>query len=411
MKGFYSLAILAIVFIVFIGCEKSKVPSNEKEYSSLALGISEKSNRRSAGSSSYKLSEVTHALLTITKDDAVYEDYDLKQVKMSQWGASAEFSTQQIKLLVANGYKLTKFELQNKDNKTIFAAPIKGSKYAAYVSKPLSIDFNITSGGNSKVEIEVVSTENATPSDFGYVSFIVKLTGNKDHNDMVFVKGSTFKLNSHKGDNEISYNVTLSDFYICKYEVTQELWFKIMGTKPLNYKGGKLPVVNISWDEMQTFIRRLNQKTGKKYRLPTEAELIYASIGGEKSKGYEFSGSNTLNDVAWSADNSNRALQIVGTKLPNELGIYDMSGNVHEMCADKTDDTLPINYSSTDVTDPIDTKGDIRIYRGGSFDNQSELYFHVNCHDNHAFWHGRTRNHSYKGTKYGNVGFRLACDK
>ncbi|GEM_PF-4687334 len=410
MRVFYSIAVIAITFMLFTGCEKSEVSSKEKEYSSLKLGISEKSSRRSAGASSYKLSEVTHALITITKDGAIYENYDLQHVKMSQWGSSAEFSTQQIKLLVANGYKLTKFELQNKDNKTIFAAPIKGSKYAAYVSNPLSIDFNITSGDNSKIEVEVVSTENATPSDFGYVSFIVKLAGNKDHNDMVFVKGSTFKLNSSKGNSEISYNVTLSDFYICKYEVTQELWFKIMGKKPLNYKGGKLPVVNISWEEMQTFIAKLNQKTGKKYRLPTEAELIYASIGGVKSKGYEFSGGNTLNDVAWSANNSNGTIQIVGTKKPNELGIYDMSGNVYEMCADKTDNTYPINYSTTDVTDPVGTKGNIRIYRGGGFDDKSELYFHVNCHDNHAVWQ-RVRNHCYISTKFGSVGFRLACDK
>jgi len=125
----------------------------------------------------------------------------------------------------------------------------------------------------------------------------------------------------------------IQDFYIGKYEITQEQWISIMGNNPSPVRGESLPVVDIKLRDIQQFITNLNQKTGRKYRLPTEAEWEYAARGGNLSRNFTYSGSNYSNDVAWFSSNSNRSGPFtVGTKAPNELGIYDMSGNVWECC-------------------------------------------------------------------------------
>ena len=156
-------------------------------------------------------------------------------------------------------------------------------------------------------------------------------------NNMVYVAGGTFQMGDWSSGvlNEVpAHNVTLSSFYIGKYEVTQEQWQAVMGSNPSYFKGAKRPVENVSWGDCQVFIRRLNLLTGKKFRLPTEAEWEYAARGGNKSRGYTCSGSNTIGVVAWSLSNSNDKTHEVATKAPNELGIYDMSGNVWEWCED-----------------------------------------------------------------------------
>ena len=122
-----------------------------------------------------------------------------------------------------------------------------------------------------------------------------------------------------------------------------------MGNNPSRNKGDDLPVENVSWNDIQDYLQRLNAKTGGNYRLPTEAELEYAARGGNKSHGYEYSGSNTLDNVAWYYDNSGSKTHSVGTKQPNELGIYDMSGNVWEWCNDWYGENY---YSSSSQNNP-----------------------------------------------------------
>jgi len=140
-----------------------------------------------------------------------------------------------------------------------------------------------------------------------------------------------------------------------------------MGSNPSRFKGENLPVENVSWDDCQAFIRKLNELTGQTFRLPTEAEWEYAARGGIKSKGYKYAGSNTLNDVAWYYGNNGEKTHPVGSKSSNELGLYDMSGNVWEWCQDWYG-----SYSSSSQTNPSGaSSGSIRVYRGGSWYNNA----------------------------------------
>lgn len=168
------------------------------------------------------------------------------------------------------------------------------------------------------------------------------------------------------------HGVTVSSFYMGETEVTQSLWELVMGSNPSIFKGDNLPVTNVSWNDCQEFIRKLNQKTGKNFRLPTEAEWEYAARGGKKSNGYRYSGSNTLGSVAWCVDNSGRKSHEVKTKSPNELGLYDMSGNVAEWCQD-----WYYFYSRGTQTNPTGpSSGTTRVQRGGSFAD-TEKYLRV----------------------------------
>ena len=178
--------------------------------------------------------------------------------------------------------------------------------------------------------------------------------------DMVLVEGGTFVM----GDAEnTAHSVTLSDFRICRHEVSQALWTAVMGTNPAEMQGDSLPVENVSWDDCQTFISRLNSLTGKHYRLPTEAEWEYACRGGKLSKDYAYSGSNDIDAVAWYDADSNSTTHPAGRKNPNELGLYDMSGNVWEWCQDYF-----APYPASPQTNPTGPReGSSRVCRGGSW--------------------------------------------
>lgn len=197
-----------------------------------------------------------------------------------------------------------------------------------------------------------------------------KITVNGVSFNMIKVAGGTFTMGAtlEQGSDAYSaerpsHKVTLSDYMIGETEVTQELWRVVMGTYPSSFSGTNLPVEGISWYDCQTFIRKLNQMTGKNFRLPTEAEWEYAARGGQKSKGYKYAGGNTLSVVAWCVDNSSSKTHPVKQKQPNELGIYDMSGNVYEWCQDWFG-----SYSSGAQTNPRGSStGAYRVLRGGSW--------------------------------------------
>lgn len=153
------------------------------------------------------------------------------------------------------------------------------------------------------------------------------------------------------------------DYYVGKYEVTQALWQAVMGNNPSKNKGDNLPVEKVTWNECQDFIKELNKLTGKNFRLPTALEWFYAARGGNRSHGYKYSGSNKLSEVAWYDSNSKNKTHPVGTKMPNELGLYDMSGNVWEWCQDLGKSTKKSSKS---------LHGASRILCGGSWSDNAK---------------------------------------
>lgn len=191
--------------------------------------------------------------------------------------------------------------------------------------------------------------------------------------EMVPVKGGTFTMGCTSArnsciDNELpAHKVILNNYMIGKFEVTKELWTAVMGSSIYLRKNYNKPVDNVDWNEIQRFIDKLNQATGKNFRLPTEAEWEYAARGGNKSRGYKYSGSDNVDEVAWYDGNSKGKVQPVGTKKANEIGIYDMSGNVWEWCQDIYGD-----YSDLRQFNPTGAhKGSNRVCRGGSCDKGS----------------------------------------
>ncbi|MDR1895236.1 MAG: SUMF1/EgtB/PvdO family nonheme iron enzyme [Prevotellaceae bacterium] len=187
---------------------------------------------------------------------------------------------------------------------------------------------------------------------------------------MVFVKGGVFTMGCSSEQNDCydeekpAHEVTLSDFNIGQYEVTQKQWVAVMGNNPSQFQGDNLPVENVNWDDARAFIKKLNALTGKKYRLPTEAEWEYAARGGAQSRGYKYSGSNNVDEVAWYKTNSDGKTHEAGSKKANELNIYDMTGNVDEWCSDWYEE-----YKSDSVKNPTGpASGSFRVLRGGSWD-------------------------------------------
>ena len=183
---------------------------------------------------------------------------------------------------------------------------------------------------------------------------------------MIRVDGGIFLMGSTSGeaDEEPVHEVRVKSFSIGQTEVTQELWEAVMGNNPSLIKGKKNPVEQVSWDDCQMFIQKLNKLTGRKFRLPTEAEWEFAARGGTQSKGYTYSGSNKIEDVAWYVGNSDKITYEVASKYPNELGIYDMSGNVWEWCQDWYARDYYSYCVAINPTGP--SSGYLRVNRGGS---------------------------------------------
>ena len=219
---------------------------------------------------------------------------------------------------------------------------------------------------------------------------------------MVYIEAVEFTMGATKeqkgeanSDEKPAHPVVLNCFNLCKYEVTQELWEAVMGDNPSHFKGKNLPVENVSWDDCLKFIMKLNELTGKKYRLPTEAEWEYAARGGSNSMHYKYSGGNSLEYVSWYFHNSMDKTHTVGMMKPNELGLYDMSGNVWEWCQDWYG-----SYGKKTAyypTGPI--KAYNKVFRGGGYDN-GDTY----CRCSY-------RNGTAPQNKFKNLGLRLAHSK
>ena len=205
-----------------------------------------------------------------------------------------------------------------------------------------------------------------------------------DGPDFKLVEGGTFQMGSTSGESDEKpvHSVTVTSFYMCDHEVTQKEYRDVMGTNPSYYKGDSRPVDQVTWFNAIEYCNALSRKEGLTpcytqsggtwtcnfnadgYRLPTEAEWEYAARGGNKSNGYTYSGSNSLGNVAWYYDNSGSSTHDVKTKSPNELGLYDMSGNVWEWCWDWYG-----SYSSSSQTNPTGaSSGSYRVRRGGGWD-------------------------------------------
>ena len=210
-----------------------------------------------------------------------------------------------------------------------------------------------------------------------------------------FTMGETAEMEYFCDDEKPTHQVTLSSYYIGETEVTQALWKAVMGSNPSHWQGDDLPVEKVSWNDCQEFIRKLNEMTKRRFRLPTEAEWEFAARGGNKSRHTQYSGSSKIDEVAWYDGNSGGKTHPVKTKKANELGIYDMAGNVWESCQDRFG-----SYSSGAQTNPTGaTSGTYRVCRGGSWDSNARY-----C---------RSSDRHYNGPDYriGDLGFRLVLSE
>ena len=242
------------------------------------------------------------------------------------------------------------------------------------VSEPQQVEENKQS--TAAISSENVSTNTPKPALSSTQRF---------EYEMELVQAGTFTMGNADVQGNLSekpaHKVTVSGFYIGKYEVTQGQWEAIMGNNPSFFaKGGTYPVENVSWNDIQVFIRSLNTLTKKSYRLPTEAEWEYAAFGGNKRENYRYSGSGKLDNAAWHTGNSNGSTHQVGTKQPNKLGLYDMSGNVWEWCSDWFG--LYPDSAQTDPKGPA--SGSQRVARGGSWKFNCQNTFRISDNpDNH----------------------------
>lgn len=245
-------------------------------------------------------------------------------------------------------------------------------------------------------------TSAGAPLTMAFRDFNQTFTVNGVQFTMVAVKGGTFTMGatSEQGSDvwdfeKLAHQVTLSDYYIGQTEVTQALWKAVMGSNPSRRIGDNLPVENVSWNDCQAFIQKLNQLTGKQFRLPTEAEWEYAARGGRKSRGYKYAGGNNIGSVAWYDGNSGKETHAVATKQANELGIYDMSGNVWEWCSDWYGD-----YTSSSQSDPQGpSSGSRRVLRGGG------------CYNNARYCRVSYRSYGTLGYRINGLGLRLSCNR
>lgn len=322
---------------------------------------------------------------TIDKDLNV-DDNDTLQVAKNSYGVDKVYNVTDVDRLELSQTDLT---ISPEDSAKLYACGyINNQKISinpSWSSSNTSVATVSNSGlvkaiGLGTATISATANGSVASCTITVIENIKTITVNGVSLKMIKVDGGTFWMGAQSSssgscnydseayvDESPVHQVTLSSYVIGQTEVTQALWKAVMGNNPSYSIGDNLPVEQVSWDDCQEFISKLNLLTGKNFRLPTEAEWEYAARGGSKSNGYKYSGSNTIENVAWFSDNGSSKTHPVGTRSANELGIYDMSGNVYEWCSDWYG-----NYSSSAQTDPTGpATGVDRALRGGSVLNDA----------------------------------------
>lgn len=324
--------------------------------------------------------------LTETRETAIIVKYSalssVSIITIKQDAAPApiiKLSTTDISIPAEGGSGKVEYEIINPIENIDISIQCKEEWVEFLDTKNSAITFNVnenTTGENRKAIVNVtyegaekqvsftISQEKSDSQD------LININVNGVHFDMIYVQGGQFTMGATEEqdpyasmDEYPKHQVTLSDYYIGKYEVTQDIWEAVMGTNPSFNTGTSNPVEQITYDDCLEFIDKLNALTGMEFSLPTEAQWEYAARGGNKSQNYIYSGSDDVNNVAWSPEISEWTTHNVGELAPNELGLYDMSGNVAEWCADFYGD-----YSEEQQTNPSGPEdGSTRVIRGGSY--------------------------------------------
>ena len=286
-------------------------------------------------------------------------------------------------------------ELQGTDEIRVDYSTDGGRNYIPIADAEGDVGKNVKPGTGREISFMTSDTFVGESSKFKVYSGRIAPAG------MVYIPGGTFDMgcgswtSDCKGGEKPVHTVTVSSFYMGVTEVTQAQWEAVMGTNPSNFKGDDLPVENVSWNDIQDFLKRLNSQTGENYRLPTEAEWEYAARSGGKKEKYAGTNSN-LDDYAWYGNNSGSKTHPVGQKKPNSLGLYDMSGNVWEWCSDWYDGNY---YTTSPDKDPKGAySGSGRVLRGGSWSGHVSI-----CRSSNRDW-------NVPGGRFNYYGFRFARD-